>query len=227
MEGQIKTILTGLGADLCGIAGIERFETAPSGFHPCDIYKDCKSVIVFAKRIPRGLASVNPRIIYNNMTDKTLFELDRLSYMGSIKVENLGGNAVPIPSDAPYDYWDSESLEGRGVLSMRHAAVLAGIGSMGKNTLVINRQYGNMINIGAILTDLELRSDPLVPEICIPNCRLCLDNCPPQALDGQTVNQKLCRQYTNTSNSRGFSVCNCNRCRMVCPRSSGTAPETG
>lgn len=221
MEDQIKTVLTKLGADLCGIAGIERFETAPSGFHPRDLYKDCKSVIVFAKHIPKGLAFVNPRIIYNNISEKIPLELDRISYLGSLEIEKLGGIAIPLPSDVPYDYWDSERLEGRGVLSMRHAAVLAGIGSMGKNTLVINSQYGNMINIGAILTNLELQSDPLAPEICIPSCRLCLDNCPQHALNGQTVNQKLCREYTYGSNANGFPICNCNRCRMVCPRSFG------
>jgi epoxyqueuosine reductase len=57
--------------------------------------------------------------------------------------------------------------------------------------------------------------------LCIDSCRLCLDNCPQKALDGQTVNQKLCREYTYGNNKRGFSVCNCNKCRLVCPRSMG------
>ncbi len=221
MENQIKDMLTGLGADVCGIANIDRFTHAPSGFHPRDLYSDCKSVIVFAKPLPKGLASVNPRIMYIKATDSILNELDRISNIACLEIERLGGIAVPLPSDSPYDYWDSERMEGRGILSMRHAAQLAGIGSMGKNNLIINHQYGNMINIGAVLTNLDLQSDPLAPEFCIPNCRLCLDNCPQQALNGQTVNQKLCREHTYTSNGRGFSVCNCNRCRIICPRAFG------
>lgn len=210
-----------LGADLCGIAQMARFVDAPAGFHPTDIYPACRSVIVFAKRLPKGLAAVSPRIINNHLSDIVISELDRISYLGSLEIEKLGGIAVPVPSDAPYDYWDSDNLEGKGLLSMRHAALAAGIGSMGKNTLIISKQYGNMINIGAVLTNLDLQSDPLSEELCIAGCRLCLDNCPTKALDGRTANQMLCRQFTYSSNQRGFGICNCNRCRLVCPRAFG------
>lgn len=221
MEKKVKEILGHLGADLCGIAKIERFADAPSGFHPADIYANCKSVIVFAKIMPKGLTHVNPRIVYINANDVSKCELDRISYMAAIEIEKLGATVVPMPSDSPYDYWDSEKLEGRGLISMRHAAMLAGLGSIGKNTLLINKSLGNMINLGAVLTDLDLRSDPLSEDLCIYDCRLCLDSCPQKALDGVTVNQKLCREYTYGNNGRGFSVCNCNKCRVVCPKSKG------
>ncbi len=42
------------GADICGIASVDRFVDAPKGFHPHDIYPDCKSVVVFAARFPLG-----------------------------------------------------------------------------------------------------------------------------------------------------------------------------
>lgn len=227
MEEKIKKIFEGLGADLYGIANIERFANAPAGFHPKDIYEDCKSVIVFAKRMPKGLAYVNPRIAYIRATDINLNEIDCISFAASIQIENLGGFAVPLPSDSPYEYWDSDNMEGRGILSMRHAAVLAGLGSMGKNTLVINDKYGNMINIGAVLTDLDLESDPLSQEACIPKCHICIDNCPQKALDGVTAKQKLCREFTYTTNKRGFGVCNCNKCRVNCPNAFGRKYEEG
>jgi epoxyqueuosine reductase len=37
MEEKIKEILLKLGADICGIANVERFIDAPSGFHPTDL----------------------------------------------------------------------------------------------------------------------------------------------------------------------------------------------
>ncbi|MDP4088556.1 MAG: epoxyqueuosine reductase [Bacillota bacterium] len=221
MEERVKSIFLELGADLCGIANVDRFSGAPAGFNPTDIYSECKSVIVFARRMPRGTACVNPRIVYNKANDMNLEELDRIGFAASIEVEKLGCTAVPVPSDSPYEYWDSDKMEGRGILSMRHAALLAGLGSLGKNTLLINKKYGNMINIGAVLTTLDLKSDPLSEEMCISSCRLCLNSCPQKALDAQTVNQKLCRQYAYGSNKRGYSVCNCNSCRIVCPRAFG------
>ena len=216
MEDKIKQILIDLGADLCKIANIKRFKDSPSGVHPTDLYKECKSVIVFAKPIPKGLSYVSPRLCYIKTTDVNLNELDKISYLASLEIEKLDALAVPLPSDAPFEY-SSDTMKGQGLLSMRHAAVLSGIGSMGKNTLVITKEYGNMINIGALLTNLDLKSDPLADNLCIPSCHLCLDHCPQKALDGQTVDQKLCRQYTYSQNEKGFSVCNCNKCRIICP----------
>jgi epoxyqueuosine reductase QueG len=104
---------------------------------------------------------------------------------------------------------------------MKHAAVLAGIGCMGKNTLLMNNLYGNRLSIGALLTELDMESDLPAENICIPGCRKCLDACPTKALDGFTAKQELCRPYTYGTNARGFAVCNCNLCRTVCPRAMG------
>jgi len=137
-------------------------------------------------------------------------------------IEQLGCFAVPLPCDGPYEYWETDNLRGKALLSMRHAAVMAGLGSLGKNTLLINNRYGNFLTVGAILTDLDLKSDPLSEELCIENCRKCLDYCPVHALDGTTANQKLCRQNAYIEHERGFTMTNCNICRTICPRRFGT-----
>jgi epoxyqueuosine reductase len=221
MEQKIRQASIAAGADLCGIARIDRFAGAPEGFRPGDIYKDCRSVVVVARRLPKGIALVSPRIIYNHIGEVNAAELDRIAIRTAMEIEDLGGIAVPLPSDAPYEYWDGEGLTGKGLLSMRHAAVAAGLGSLGKNTLVINAKYGNMLNFGAVLTNLELASDDLSEELCIKNCRRCLDSCPTHALDGTSADQKLCRPHTYGKNARGFGVVNCNICRVVCPRAFG------
>jgi len=222
IKDKIKNIFLNLGAEVCGVANIDRFTDAPKGFHPTDVYADCKSVIVFAKTLPKGIAKVSSRIIYEHFNSIGPVELDRIAYFASIEIEKYyNGFAVPVPADGPYDYWDKEKLEGRGTISMKHAALLAGIGTLGKNTLLMNSQYGNMLSIGAVLTDLELPSDSLAEEMCIKNCRLCLDSCPVKALDGQIANQTLCRPYAYENNARGFSIVNCNKCRVICPRAFG------
>lgn len=222
MKQQIKDILVALGADVCGVASVERFSSAPEGFHPRDTYEDCKSVIAFGKHFPKGLYSVSPRIVYNRMMcDINGTEIDRIAFFAALEIEKLGGIAVPLPSDSPYEYWDAERLTGRGILSMRHAAALAGLGSLGKNTLLLNRDYGNTLGLGVILTNLPLSSDPVADAVCLKGCRLCLTNCPSGALDGQTVDQSRCRPHTYTTNARGYSIVECNTCRTICPRRFG------
>ena len=222
MKSRIKEIMMDLGASACGIASADAFEGAPKGFHPRDIFAACESVVVFALALPRTLYAADTRIVYNHFNTVTLAEIDSITLAACNQIEALGAKCMPVPCDGPYEHWEPERLHGQGILSMRHAAVSAGIGCMGKNTLVMNRTLGNRMNLGALLTDLKLASDPAAENICIPGCRKCLDACPQQALDGVAVRQDLCRPYTYGTNARGFSVCNCNRCRTVCPRALGT-----
>lgn len=64
MKEQIREMVLSCGADLCGIANIDRFDDFPTGFKPTDIDCECKSVISFAVALPKGLSKVNPRLIY-------------------------------------------------------------------------------------------------------------------------------------------------------------------
>lgn len=217
MEAEIKKIINNLGADLCGIANIDRFNEAPEGFHPKDLYVDCKSVIVFAKAVPSGLINVDPRILYSHIKDVCIKEIDRISYLAALEIEKIGAKAIPVPCNTPYEYWDEINMEGKGLLSMKHAAVLAGLGSLGKSTLLVNKKYGNMINLGAVLTNLNLSSDPLSEEFCIEGCKICIENCPASAIFEKHVDQKLCRKESSGKNEKGFEICLCNRCRILCP----------
>ncbi len=222
MKSQIKELVLGFGADVCGIANIDRFSEAPSGFHPQDIFPGCKSVIVFGIALPRGLSMVESRLIYGHFNEVTCPQVDWVAFKTAKEIERLySGYAVPMPSDVPYEYWDKEKMEGRGLLSMRHAAVLAGLGTLGRNTLLLNEKYGNLLSLGVVLTDLYLESDPLAEGICIEDCKLCIKSCPSHALDGQHANQAKCRPYTYGTNARGFSTVNCNKCRVVCPMRFG------
>jgi epoxyqueuosine reductase QueG len=222
MKEDVRKIFMRLGADVCGVANVDRFEAAPSGFSPRDIFPDCRSVVVFGLAIPVGTTQVNPRIVYKQFSRISRVELDRIAFHASLELERgFRAYAVPLPSDDPYDYWNAEQLEGRGILSMRHAAVLAGLGTLGKNTMLLNRGFGNTLNLGAVLTSLDLPSDALDESVCLPDCRLCLDSCPAGALDGVSVNQKLCRMNTYATNERGFDVTKCNVCRIVCPMRYG------
>ena len=222
MENEIKKMLLGLGADVCGLAQADDFTEAPAGFHPRDIFPGCRSVIIFAKRMPRGSGRVSPRIVYNRANEMNIFEVDRIAFQAALDLEkDFGALAAPLPADSPYDYWDPENLRGQGLMSLRHAAVLAGLGRLGRSSLLINKDFGNMLTLGGILCDLDLKSDPLAEELCLKNCRRCLEACPAKALDGIGAEQKRCRPNTYETNARGFGVINCNLCRTACPLAAG------
>jgi len=214
---EIKKFVLDSGADMCGIASAERFTNAPAGFHPKDIYPDCQSVVVFIIQMPEEIVLGSNPIPYTHTADLLYNELDRIGLGLTRYISKMGSGAVPVPSDVPYLFWDESRMHGQAILSLRHAGFLAGLGILGKNTLLINPVLGNMVYIGAVLTNLFLEQDPLTKNIrCPENCRICLDSCPQQALNGFTVNQKLCRQISFYRHERGFDVYDCCECRKKC-----------
>jgi epoxyqueuosine reductase QueG len=218
----VKKRANQLGADICGIAPVDRFTNAPKGFHPCDIYPECKSVVVFAARFPLSTLQAKTNSPYTLVRNKMVDKVDWISFYMSSEVETEGVVSIPIPSADPYDYWDVDRTHGRGILSLKHAGVLAGLGILGKNTLLMNERFGNMIWLGAILVSIDLEPDPIASyEGCDSECTLCIDSCPQHALDGTTIDQKLCRQRSISYNYGGGWVLSCNICRKVCPYHKG------
>jgi epoxyqueuosine reductase len=221
-SATIKERVRQLGADLAGVAPVSRFAQAPAGFHPCDIYPGCQSVLVLALRFPLSTLEAKTNSPYTLVRNGLVDRMDAMTTRLADELEAQGIVAIPIPSSEPYDYWDTERRHGRGILSLKHAAVLAGLGAMGKNTLLINERYGNMVWLGALLLSVELEPDPLATyNACRDRCRICLDACPQHALDGTTIDQKLCREHCSAYSEGGGGVYACNTCRKVCPRHAG------
>ena len=216
-SNNIKNFTYSLGADVCGIGSIDRFKEAPKGFHPLDIYSEAKSVISVGKHFSASLFDANTKAPYTFVKNKMVQLLDDISIKLIFYIESQGYKAIPIPSDEPYEYWDSENQHGRGILSLKHAAQACGIGCIGKNTLLINEKYGNRLYFGAVITNMELISDALANNLCTESCNICLKSCPQSALDGITINQKKCRQACINSTPGGGFIYSCYTCRKVCP----------
>jgi epoxyqueuosine reductase len=207
-----------LGANACGIASVDRFEQAPEGFHPRDIFSSCNSVVVVIKQMPTAAILAENPVPYTHTAYKMYEEMDRISMELCRFFQKNSSKAVLVPADVPYLSWDQQNMHGRGILSLKHSAVLAGLGVMGKNTIFMNETWGNMVYIGAVLTDTQLEADPLVTDFsCLENCSRCLNACPQQAMNGVTVNQKLCREKSFFKAGRDWDLYNCSECRKVCP----------
>jgi len=211
-----------LGADLCAIASVDRFADAPPGFHPTDILEEAQSVIVLATRFPASaLLSPSPAL-YTFAILQSAAQMDAITFKIATELDSLGCSALPIPARGPYDAWDAARQHGQGVLSLKHAAVQAGLGQLGKNTLLVNDQFGNLLTLGAIIIDKELTADHLASyQACIPSCRICLDACPAKALDGTTLEQRKCREENAKSSTGPGAVYSCNLCRKSCPQHQG------
>jgi epoxyqueuosine reductase len=78
-----------------------------------------------------------------------------------------------------------------GDVSLRHAAVSAGLGVFGRHNLIIHPRFGSRLSFTGILTELALESDPPVKEELCNNCNLCVEACPGKALETEERTEDL------------------------------------
>lgn len=78
-SNKIKEIMKSLGADLCGIASVDRFEDAPKGYHPIDVFPACKSVISFGYRFPVATLLCESHIPYTQVRNTITPKMDMIA----------------------------------------------------------------------------------------------------------------------------------------------------
>jgi len=111
----------------------------------------------------------------------------------------------------------------------KHYAAAAGLGSIGKNTLLIHPTFGSKLFLAAFLSTAQLEPTPL-PEPFEPcrECRRCLDACPTEALvEPFVLDARRCLSYwtlihrgelpKEMAENRGKRFLGCDTCQSVCP----------
>ncbi len=115
-----------------------------------------------------------------------------------------------------------------GPVPERELAERAGLGWVGKNTMLIHPRLGSFTLIGTVFTDLELADDaPPVADLC-GSCTRCLDACPTEAfVDARVLDATRCLSYLTIEQradppaelAERFSgwAFGCDICNDVCP----------
>lgn len=124
-----------------------------------------------------------------------------------------------------------------GPVPERELAQRAGLGWIGKNTMLINPDFGSYTVIGSIFTDATLEFDrPFEPDHC-GTCTRCIDACPTNALvEPRVMDATRCISYLTIENRReippelaaltdGWAF-GCDICNDVCPWNVKFATET-
>jgi epoxyqueuosine reductase len=174
---------------------------------------------------PDGDADLRvPRVAkYARGEDYHRVTLDRLDQLAEFLIERGARIAHSYADDGP--------------VPERELAQRAGLGWIGKNTMLIRPDAGSFFFIGTIFTDLPLPPDPPFAADHCGSCTRCLDACPtgafvePHVLDATrcisylTIEQRGAIPEPLAARLEGFAF-GCDICNDVCPWNQRFASPT-
>jgi epoxyqueuosine reductase len=112
------------------------------------------------------------------------------------------------------------------ILPLKLAAVRAGIGWQGKNTLFISPVFGSFLALGGIITNAELEFDNGIQKDQCGTCEACIKACPTGALNTPyKLNRQIClsnileieTECKEVSSLIGNMIFGCEICQEICP----------
>lgn len=181
----------------------------------------CKSLICVGLPYPpaESLASI---AAYARVPDYHLLMREKLTQLVGFIEEQIGNKL------ASYIAVDSAAVLEK---SFAHQA---GLGLVGKNTLLMNEDFGTWFFLGELLVDLELEPDLALRGDFCGDCRICVEACPTHALLGdKTMDASKCLSYLTIEHrgtipvehreAMGQQVFGCDICQLVCPKNKNAA----
>ena len=206
----VKAKAKEFGADLVGIADGKVLDAHPPdpkhAQTPSLVSRhDNKSVIVLAKRHLAGTARLKDWNERHKQyaAELTLSQLEEASLKLVYFLEDEAGYPgliiPPVHTDATRNYRPYMEGGTYGALSLVHAAVEAGLGTLGLNLMLLTPEYGPRVILTAVLTSAELEPDKrLTKPLCLgEECGRCLMACPGDAILHWGLDKKKCAPYAS------------------------------
>ncbi|MBE6903942.1 MAG: epoxyqueuosine reductase [Ruminococcaceae bacterium] len=105
-------------------------------------------------------------------------------------------------------------------------AALCALGVIGKNNLIITKEYGSFVHICTVVTDLDFETEGNI-QSCI-DCGICIESCPTKALKNNGFDKERCISHISQKKGdfsefekecflKGNSIWGCDICINVCP----------
>ncbi len=181
MKERIRKFALSMGVDDLGVAAARDYKSVRSPDLQT-IFPGSKSLVVLAYKELSNCESQNMQIAMAGRLDVMEFARSCNYRVARFLERELKAKVMTVPPSYPLHM----SYETKGVIgdvSLRHAAVAAGLGCFGRNNLVIHPELGTRVVFTALITDLDLTSDPPSSQDLCNDCDLCVKSCPAGALD--------------------------------------------
>ncbi|MFC1708988.1 hypothetical protein ACFL2J_02865 [Candidatus Omnitrophota bacterium] len=186
---ELKKITAEGGADLFGVADISEIKDE---FNlPKELTEGLDKAVCIGVRLSSqvlGGIKQEPTKLYFHHYKTANFFLDQLNFKLAGRIQQMGAAALPIPASQIVD-WQKQSAH----VSHKKVGLLAGLGWIGRNNLLVNPKLGSQFRLATILTNLDMKTDEALDSDCA-DCRACIKVCPVSAIQEkkEDFNHALC-----------------------------------
>lgn len=186
---SLKKYCQAQGADLFGVADISsiknEFMISP------DLIKKFNRAVCLGMRLSSSILEEikdAPTRLYFHHYRTVNSALDQLALKVSHFIQGKGFFSLPIPASQIID-WQNQKAH----LSHKKIGLLAGLGWIGRNNLLVNKKLGSRFRLVSILTDMPLAADKPLKDDC-GRCFLCIEVCPCNAIkeEAKDFNHQVC-----------------------------------
>ncbi len=216
----VKNELKRFGADKVGVGDISML--------PVDARRNMTFGIAVAVAIDpdviRGIEN-GPTLEYRLAYDNLNYKLDEIVTYGAQYIQSFGYEAIAQTTSEV----SRTVKEYSSALPHKTVATRAGIGWIGKNAMLVTKEYGSAVRISAILTNASLQADQSINESNCKGCMRCKEACPGEAITGINWNitsereslydpakcKKAARKITK--DRLNIEATLCGKCVLVCP----------
>ena len=165
LNRELETLLREGGADLVGFADLKDVPEAGMPF----------GVSVAIRLPPEIVRSISdgPNLSYYKTYHEINARLDRIVTAGAVYLKGFGYQAT-----AQTTKYVVKLNENATLLPHKTVATRAGLGWIGRNALLVTREFGPALRFSSILTDAPLEAAKPVDESSCGDCGECVRYCP-------------------------------------------------
>ncbi len=201
---QVKEMAREMGIDLVGVASAADLILAYPPRPAAGLLPTARSVVVMAVAHSYGAVRAPEIKVWTRNKMQTSRLLDEAAEKLSRHLESLGFVSVPVSADKPVEIFKRDPETGKrfrfprvvGHLSLKHAAVSAGMGQLARSNLLLTPEFGPHQRLGGFVTEALLEPDARRElDLCPDGCNRCEQACPVGALSGGEYDVDPCFNY--------------------------------
>ena len=189
VSAEVQALAKDLAIDLVGYASTSDLEQRLDARHrPSTLSPESRTLIVLGKRTLRGVLWAKHLPSKQLAGGRTLRALEFAAERIAFDLERRGALALPVsPASLDFEKRTPGDLlpAGQGSPLLREGAVLAGLGTLGLNRMVLTPEYGPRVFFAGVLTSAEIEPGAeLDEELCLglEECGRCAAICPADAI---------------------------------------------